>query len=250
MLKFLMDNWFTVATTGFSLFSAYYFYRAAKPLRRLSYVVRSTVLISKQQDVSPHQLTIMFNGRQIENLKKFNLIVWNSGREAIHKDDVLTSKPFSVTFAKNNFCLLRTQIIKKSRDHNTMGFYESRGQHFSLHFLNLEPGEGFNVEGIFTGEEQTVRPEIAVSNMSLGLDAGFDHDDEDKRPADNAFVNLGLFLFVMFLVVGYRLLPHSYQESLKPFFLSAGSVLIIFAIVLNLRQVFRRSRLRVPRNLI
>src|SRR5207248_8227926 len=78
-----------VALVGVLL--AVYFYFRSKRKVRLSYHVEQTELLGGAASALPQEVTISYQNTPIQNLRKMNIIIWNSGNEPIKRADMVGS---------------------------------------------------------------------------------------------------------------------------------------------------------------
>ena len=225
-----------------------YFYFRSKPLVKLSYRVKHSILIAEQNSRLPGEIKITYNGFPITELKRTHVTLWNSGRQAIRRSDIVTKSPLRVEIPNMETHILRAQIIKRVLLENDVHIRDSRDHGFRIDFEYLEPSHGVTIEILYKGSAEHLFPTGQIVNMPSGLRRV---SSEDTAAPYLWLVIPSFFgLLLIFQRSSDRLAiwlsdGHRWLEHLIPAIWVIGPILI----TITLYSATRRAK-RLPRQLL
>lgn len=159
-------------------------------------------------------LKIFWNDKIIDkDLKKVNILVWNSGNEFIDFKDFSKDIKFKIDLP-NNIELIDFEIIKKSRD--TLDFFVSYDIDkrqiifdFSKKDDAFEENEGFKLSLLYIGGDDT---EFNFNGRIKGISKKFNNVDWNKTtfPMDITLFVLILFTSVTFIIIILLIITRNY----------------------------------------
>jgi hypothetical protein len=157
----------------------------------------------------PEEVSVLYDGRQIKNLRKINITVWSSGNETIKHQDIVRQLEITLTRRAR---LLKATVLKASSPANEVVVSHDGGANpVKVDFLFLEPRQGFNVELLHTGREAVAR----IDGVVMGIPKGIKKvgEPQERRPFWlNLVVNampaglVAFYIYVVELSIGPELL--------------------------------------------
>ena len=116
--EWLVSNWFGVLATIAGLASSYMFFVRGKRDRRPCYYCSSDYIIESAHELIPG-LRLHFDGHGADlfDFSISKLVIWNSGRETIRKEDVASADPLRVLI-KEGRSILAAKIVYQSNSAN------------------------------------------------------------------------------------------------------------------------------------
>ncbi len=204
-----------VGLTGIGF--AFFFYIKMKKKRELSYQLYTTSLIGKKSREIPEAVTLTFSDREIPQITKTTLYLWNSGNETIDRRDIVEYDPIRIMYPKD-VEIIQPKIMKKTRDINKVsiefGGDELNKAFIFFEYLDKNDGAAFEIQ--HTGENQI--PEVlgSVKGMRKGLVNKSDIIENNKKLQENYYrgtiiVTL-LALLAMIISIGLVMgLPPSWK---------------------------------------
>jgi hypothetical protein len=172
-LPMTFDQWLAIAGlagTVIGILLAVYFYLRSKRKVRLSYHVEQTELLGGSKSALPEEVSISYQNTPIRNLRKMNIIIWNSGTEPIRRSDIVGNAPIKLALPEGSR-LLKPSLLKVSSDHNGVSIVHASDidSSVAMEFLYLEPKQGFNVEILYSGDESIPDVQITIIGMPKGI---------------------------------------------------------------------------------
>jgi hypothetical protein len=153
------DQWLAfagLAGTIIGILLAIYFYFRSRRKVRLSYHVEQTELLGGSKSALPEEVSISYQNTPIRNLRKMNVIIWNSGSEPIRRADIVGDAPIRLKLPEESR-LLKPSLLRISSQHNGVSITHASEANGSVtaEFVYLEPRQGFNIEILYAGDEAT-----------------------------------------------------------------------------------------------
>lgn len=146
------------------------FYLRGKRRVQVSYHIEHTQLLGGSRSALPEQVKITYDENLIANLRKANLIVWNSGTEAIRIADIVGDAFATIRFpAYPRARLLKASIVKSAPPTSGVSIISDPEDEISIHLVFLEPKQGFNVELLYDGDQTDPVIKGTVIGMPQGI---------------------------------------------------------------------------------
>ena len=82
--------------------------RAAKP----SFQKSSLRLLGENRNNLPDEVTVLFNGREVDRLTKTTLILWNNGNEVLKGEEAVDTDPLRISFNEGDHILSYKKLGK------------------------------------------------------------------------------------------------------------------------------------------
>ena len=95
-----------------------------KEKKEFSYCLRSRTLIRKKK-AKFEKLSIVYGGKQIDDLCVSNFTIWNSGNKTLNASDMVTSKELTITALEDDK-ILDVEILKCSEETNKFSLQSGR----------------------------------------------------------------------------------------------------------------------------
>jgi hypothetical protein len=167
------DQWLAfagLAGTIIGILLAIYFYFRSRRKVRLSYHVEQTELLGGSKSALPEEVSISYQNTPIRNLRKMNVIIWNSGSEPIRRADIVGDAPIRLKLPEESR-LLKPSLLRISSQHNGVSITHASEANGSVtaEFVYLEPRQGFNIEILYAGDEATPDVQSTVIGMPHGI---------------------------------------------------------------------------------
>jgi len=190
---------------------AYWLYRRGIKKKELWWDTQKNNLINKYARNLP-ELSINYKSEEVQDVSILRLMLWNSGSEILHRDDITKNHPISL-ITDNNTALLDAKIIAYNND--TLNFsLEKDNNTVLVDFEYLEPNQGAVLEIVYTGGLDN----LSVSGLLKGGNINYKNSQSEfinrfgfrfllknvsytvRRRIAIAFTAFaGLFLFVFFV---------------------------------------------------
>lgn len=135
-------SFISVAFGFVGIILAFIFYRTSKPVRQLSYAIRTFRIISKKANKIPG-LEIKYNGQMTDAISLTRMAIWNGGSEPLRATDIPETDPLIIK-ARNGVKILKAEVIESSSSSNRPSVQQinddSYKYKFSFDFLNTGDG--------------------------------------------------------------------------------------------------------------
>ena len=198
-----------------------------KEKKEFSYCLRSRTLIRKKK-AKFEKLSIVYGGKQIDDLCVSNFTIWNSGNKTLNASDMVTSKELTITALEDDK-ILDVEILKCSEETNKFSLQLLDEHTVKILFDYVDKMEGVVIQIIHTG-----------TNDSLEIDCKI----KGGRPVRNYINDKIPRLVVKSLDLGKRNIFFAVSTILMVsllLFFAVGSTLAIFNKELFERQLFSFS---------
>ncbi|WP_272567633.1 hypothetical protein [Providencia sp. PROV255] len=177
----------SIGLIGILLAIFFYIKSEAKP--KLSSAVEFRSLIGKEHSELSPQISVLFEGKQVDSVSSSEFVIWNSGKSVIDKSALDTKQPLRITF-KDSTQILRYQIKNINSETVSPALKLQDGCIF-IEFDFIEKNEGFRIEILHTGDYDS----LALTGKLKGVLSPF-----DKPVPSNNFNGSALIeQFVLFL---------------------------------------------------
>ena len=153
-LEQLMDNpyaWFILsACTIFSVIYAIYTGAKGKEKKEISYIVNTHQIVQKGKNMIP-EFHMSYREQAIEDLTVTRFAIWNSGNRLLNSNDIVDTKPLSITSNDNAANILDVSIIKQSEESNKFTVDKKTPHCAELQFDYMAKLDGIIVQILHTG---------------------------------------------------------------------------------------------------
>lgn len=231
----------SVASIIIATVFGFLFYKKGLQRKHLSYAIRIKTLVFRSRDY-PSELRILYSGREIEQLIRYTIYIWNTGNQPIRRSDLNTSSPLRIAICGVK-TVLQSSIAAQSRTSNNVNLSDLEPQ---FDYLNV--GDGFVLD-IFVEAESVAETKIKLKGEVIGA---------NRQPKEERGVlyDGGITLLMVFYFLSMSLA----SIFMMRFFSLWGRGLIEIAIVAGIMSVltfiastyfFARALLkRIPPHLI
>lgn len=153
-LEELMDNpyaWLILSVcTVFSVIYAIYAGVKGKEKKEISYIVNTYEIVRAGKNMIP-EFQISYRGQTIDDLTVTRFAIWNSGNRLLNSNDIVDTKPLSITSNDDGPAILDASIIKRSEESNKFTI-DKKGAHCAeLQFDYMDKQDGIIVQILHTG---------------------------------------------------------------------------------------------------
>lgn len=210
----------------FSFVISYYFYKKSQVDALLAFQMSSIRIITKDRAKSLNGLNITFKGKEVVQLTKTYIFLWNDGRKIINGVDCVPSDRLRISIIDAE--ILSTSIVKTSRDVNNISIdlNDSCSSEAFIIFDYLDPNDGVVIEILHTGKERFPQIKGVIKGIPKGiLNYGIVKDFWGNYKKDSILwinslirkstIIASAFLSLLLLVVGisYSKLPNWLTQS-------------------------------------
>ena len=110
-------------------------------------------------------LKISFNDNPVKTLSVSKILIWNGGNETIRRDDISDVSPLVISSHEDIF-IYESSVIEFSEMANSVEIAQIDSQNIKIGFDYLDPGDGFVIQVIHSGESFAV---LAISGKVKGV---------------------------------------------------------------------------------
>lgn len=267
MLEKLMTNpyaWlFLSALSVFSVIFGVWTWCAGKQRKEISIHCNSDVLI-KAGKHQINDLEILYHGKQIPDLSSTKFYIWNSGNQVINGEDIVTSRPISIS-ADSTVHILDAQILRVSDSTNQFSICEQSESCIRFDFEYVEQGAGILVQLLHTGDPLNLKFDCKIKGGFEVRDRSPMHKDRKVSKTDKFLDFIGqefaFFIWVFFtgfgVFVGSNVfaVPETDELTAGGFLGFIAVIVFFFSIGISLskriskfaKNLFHRS---IPENLL
>lgn len=187
-------------------------HRRALVGNQISYQLEDFRLLGYEKQPLPKAIGIMFDDLPVEKLNRVFLILWSSGRDTIHRDDIVDSDPLRLVFNRSR--VLDAKVTHTSRDQKIINAAvmpevtintPDKGLEISITFDFLDKDDGMIVEVYHEpvpvdqlDEEDEKKPMMYLAGTIKGIRTGPQYFRWNPNPK----LGEDLFGIVMGLVTG------------------------------------------------
>src|SRR5258706_3954620 len=144
-------NMLFLALAVISMILAVILYNLGKKIRLPTYAVRNLNLI-KERKVGMNGLRISYQKQYIKNLSVAKIALWNSGKEAIRKEDIAEKEPIQILAINSNDILEAKIIYQKNEANNFSLTLRQQAKKILIDFDYFDKDEGIIVQIFHTGK--------------------------------------------------------------------------------------------------
>lgn len=168
-IKQLIGNPFTniVLFLAASVLAIYLYYKS-KAHPKISYDCKEVSLIGSYQANFARDLEVIFQGKKVNRITITQFVIWNSGNTTINQDQLVDKDHFRIDLQSNNQ-ILKTQILKTTRDVNSANIAIASEKSAEIDFIFLDPGDGFTIEITHAGKLGELKVAGTIKGMPLGI---------------------------------------------------------------------------------
>lgn len=131
-----------------------------KEKKEFSYCLRSRTLIRKKK-AKFEKLSIVYDGKQIDDLCVSNFTIWNSGNKTLNASDMVTSKELTITAIEDSK-ILDVEILKCSEETNKFSTQLLDEHTVKILFDYVDKMEGVVIQIIHTGTNDSLKIECKI----------------------------------------------------------------------------------------
>lgn len=179
----ISQGWFGSAVGLVGIGAALLTYLFSRQRKRISYSYSGRTLLGANHQDLPEEISVTYEGRQINKLSRIVFIFWNSGEKIVVGDDIVRADPVRFDFGEEGV-ILSASVISQSRpvigaqvkisDHNDMVFID---------FDFLDPNDGVVIEVLHSGP----RGEFSIYGTVKGLPKGLTDMGKTLRMSEGIF---------------------------------------------------------------
>lgn len=166
-LEELMDNpyaWLILSVcTVFSVIYAIYAGIKGKEKKEISYIVDTYEIVRAGKNMIP-EFQISYRGQTIDDLTVTRFAIWNSGNRLLNSNDIVDTKPLSITSNDDGPDILDASIIKRSEESNKFSIDKKSAHCAELQFDYIDKQDGIIVQILHTGSAK----DISLSGLIKG----------------------------------------------------------------------------------
>ena len=158
-LEELMDNpyaWLILSVcTVFSVIYAIYAGVKGKDKKQISYIVNTHEIVQAGKNMIP-EFQISYRGQTIDDLTVTRFAIWNSGNRLLNSNDIVDTKPLSITSNDDGPDILDASIIKRSEESNKFTIDKKSAHCAELQFDYIDKQDGIIVQILHTGSAKNI----------------------------------------------------------------------------------------------
>ena len=158
-LEELMDNpyaWLILSVcTVFSVIYAIYAGVKGKEKKEISYIVNTHEIVQAGKNMIP-EFQISYRGQTIDDLTVTRFAIWNSGNRLLNSNDIVDTKPLSITSNDDGPDILDASIIKRSEESNKFTIDKKSAHCAELQFDYIDKQDGIIVQILHTGSSKNI----------------------------------------------------------------------------------------------
>lgn len=227
-LAVLNAGWFSVALTVVVFVLAtvltIVLYGRAKPIPRLRYVMADVSLIGGAVDTMLGDLEVRFAGRPVPRVTSTTLGLWNDGTFTFRGSDAVASDMLRLECGKNAE-VLRATVEAATREVLDIKI-KSISQSALIDFDFLDPGDGFRVRVIHSGEPGALKLQGTIRGLPNGV--------SPQPPAGGGLqlsmriisVLLSIMLGALFVAIAREFIHASWSGKLQGILWLGGAAVI------------------------
>lgn len=178
---------FTVIVAVGGLILAY----RSTPQKVLKCKISSSALITQKQSVMS-KLSILYDGRNIDNLTVSTITFWNNSFPTINKTDIIDAAPLSIIV--NDGEILDVSVLQGGNTPNCIGVVPEDNNTFKIVFDYMDKKEGGIIQIVHTGGKHS----IDASRKIKGGKIVVIHKSVTKVK-EYVFTLIGSLIYAMFL---------------------------------------------------
>lgn len=167
MLSWLNYGWVGSMIGILGLISGYVLYKKSVKKTNPCYQYRTNTIIGKKSDDVSKDIEIKFKGKEVDNIKRTVIAIWNDGNDYLDSKRILEEKPLTISFEDGE--ILSHQVKSQTSTALTTHTEQGKSNEIFIYFNYLDAKEGFCIEIMHTSEKF----EPMVSCTIKGIKAGF-----------------------------------------------------------------------------
>ncbi|MCM0624503.1 hypothetical protein M5J14_08180 [Lysinibacillus sp. OL1_EC] len=169
IFNFFNQGWVGAVIGILGVLIALYTYKIAKIGPRLVYQWESFEIIGKNE-VTPDEIEIFFKGKKVPRVIKTTTVIWNSGTETIHGENIVKNDSLQLEFDDEKE-IIGASILLRTKEVN--GFEISTNDEkkniLNMKFEYLDRGDGVTIEILHTDENRYPNFKGTIKGMPNGM---------------------------------------------------------------------------------
>ena len=249
-----MEGWGGLLIGVSGIIIALLIYRASRIGPRPVYIFQTLRLIGKGKQALPEEVQILFKGRNVPQLTRTHIVLWNSGNAMLDGKNIIKEDPLRFEY-NGSVEILRASILKVTRDSNkfTTNIDPDSTNKVFCSFDYLEAGDGAVIELLHTGEGSNPEYRGTIRGVPKGLlDRGHIHPSRRQVRPSKKMRNVAMLLMfsagVIMICMGLFLpiiygFEESFLEGVNWIIVSGGLVYVFFPLLIlwSYRRRFPKS---------
>lgn len=136
----------------------------------LNYQFTGQRIVGKSLDPLPSEVTISFKGNAVDHLSKSEIILWNSGPDALRRNDIPSTDPLRLDFSQAT--ILQTEITAQVRESSKVEMLLSSDRKpIVIEFEFLDKGDGALLTLWHDGVDTTPKFNGVIIGQSRGINS-------------------------------------------------------------------------------
>lgn len=144
------------------VFVSWYFFRRSQRVKRISYEVRSELLLGRESQNLPADIVVHYRGRPIQQLNRILVMFWNSGNDLIREGGRIAADELRISLDATR--VLDASVRKVRRDGSNIRVV-TRDDSIGVRFDFLDRGDGALIEVLYSGYIE--KPELKGSFQGM-----------------------------------------------------------------------------------
>ena len=160
------------------LVSSFYFYRRSVEKPRPCYGITSIPLIGGSSPLLPSEVKVSYCDEQVKSLVKTYVLFWNGGTKTLNSADVAETDPIRIVLDDRESRILRSRVTRATRVVSRVSVGHDESDEYdgskweteaAVTFSFLDPGDGFIVEILHTGDDTKVGVKGTIKGIPNGM---------------------------------------------------------------------------------
>jgi hypothetical protein len=146
----------------------YIFYKRSRQVSRLRYLLGDAPIIEPAPTDYGDGLEVRFDGNIVERVTRTSFGLWNDGTTTIVGSDIVEADPLRLEL-RGNGEMFRVTVEGATRTVNGAWVCLAATDQATLGFDYLDPGDGFRIQVLHSGELRTIEIKGTVRGIPMGV---------------------------------------------------------------------------------